>query len=121
MSASGWRKSTEKKTRPGITLRELGLTSSMPTVARASGVASPRRTVSATMVDAAASASRRRSIGVVPACDSMPATSISYQRMPCTPCTTPMVLPSASRIGPCSMWVSKNAATSRPPHAMSPA
>ena len=36
-ASSGWRKSTVKKTWPGITLRELGLTSTRPTVPTAEG------------------------------------------------------------------------------------
>ena len=39
----------------------------------------------------------RRGIGVVPAWLSWPVTVTSYQRIACTPVTTPMSLPSASR------------------------
>ena len=35
VSSTGWRKSTVRKTLPGITFRELGLTSICPTVAQA--------------------------------------------------------------------------------------
>ena len=35
VASSGWRKSTVKNTRPGIVLRELGLTWIKPTVAQA--------------------------------------------------------------------------------------
>ena len=58
---------------------------------------------------ALSSASRRTCIGVVPAWASCPLTVTSYQRMACTPVTTPMSLSSASRIGPCSMCSSKKA------------
>ena len=67
------------------------------------------RLTALTMREAPTSASLRRGIGVGPAWASCPVTVISYQRMPCTPWTTPMVLFSASRIGPCSIWASKKA------------
>ena len=122
VSASGWRRSSEKNTDPGMTFREFGETAIVPTVARASGAASVAMPWSVSTSRAApTSASLRRSIGVVPACDSIPVTVTSNQRMPWTPRTTPMVLPSASRIGPCSIWASKKAPTSRPPQGMSPA
>src|SRR6516225_2095147 len=49
------------------------------------------------------SASRRRGIGVGPACASWPVMVMSYQRWPWAPVTTPIGRPAASRIGPCSM------------------
>ena len=52
-------------------------------------------------------ADARRFIGVGPAWASWPVKVISYQRWPWQSVTTPMVLPSISRIGPCSMWASK--------------
>ena len=92
ISSSGWRRSTVKNTSPGMTLGEFGFTSNRPTVATASGacaIAIP--CTSPTMRDAHSSASlRRASIGVVPAWEFAPVTTISYQRMPCTPVTTPM-------------------------------
>src|SRR5215470_15906707 len=63
-------------------------------------------------------ASRRRGIGVGPACASCPTTVISYQRWPCAPVTTPIGLPAASRIGPCSICASKYAAAGRPPKTL---
>ena len=106
--SSGWRRSTVKNTRPGMVLREFGLEFSTPTVATACGgrEVAMRRT-SVTMPAAPARASLRRSMGVVPAWDSAPVTVISNQRWPCAPVTTPIGLPSASRIGPCSMCASK--------------
>ena len=97
-----------KKTRPGIVFREFGETSSMPTVEQAFGwFASPMRFTASTMREAPTRASRRRGIGVGPACASIPVTVISYQRWPCAPVTTPTVFSSASRIGPCSMCASR--------------
>ena len=105
-----------------MTLRELGLTRITPTVERPSGALSRANwSIAATSFAAPTIASLRRSIGVVPAWDSMPVTVTSNQLMPWTPCTMPMVFSSASRIGPCSIWASKKAPTSRPPHSVSPA
>ena len=105
-----------------MTLREFGLTRITPTVERPSGaLSSASWSIAVTSLAAPTRASRRRSIGVVPAWDSMPVTDTSNQLMPCTPCTIPMVFSSASRIGPCSIWASKKAPTSRPPHSISPA
>src|SRR5438874_678807 len=56
------------------------------------------------------SASRRRGIGVGPACASWPVTVISYQRWPCAPVTMPIGRPAASRIGPCPICAVKPAA-----------
>ena len=42
-------------------------------------------------------------IGVEPVWADQPSRVTSYQRMPCTPVTTPIIFSSASRIGPCSM------------------
>ena len=56
---------------------------------------------------ATCSASLRSAMGVGPAWASMPVTTQSYQRMPSTPVTTPMVLSLSSSTGPCSMCVSK--------------
>ena len=44
------------------------------------------------MREAPSSAFLRRCIGVAPVCASWPATVTSYQRMPCTPVTTPIIL-----------------------------
>ncbi|CFP63614.1 Uncharacterised protein [Bordetella pertussis] len=49
----------------------------------------------------------RIGIGVGPACISMPCTTTSYQRTPSEPVTTPTILSSCSRMGPCSMCASK--------------
>ena len=47
-------------------------------------------------------------------------TVTSYQRMPCTPVTTPIILPSSSRIGPCSICSSNIAPNLRCPPARVP-
>ena len=102
------------KTRPGMVLRDCGWLSITPTVERPFGRLPILR--AATISSAApTSASRRPSIGVVPAWLSMPVQEISYQRWPCAPVTTPIVLFSRSRIGPCSICASKKAPTGRPP------
>ena len=102
--SSGWRRSTEKKTDPGITLREFGFTSTKPTVETASGAWFRAITLTPSTIRAQASmASFRKCIGVLPAWLSRPITVISYQRWLCTPVTTPIILFSASRTGPCSM------------------
>ena len=51
------------------------------------------RLTASIMRAAPTSASRRRGIGVGPACASWPVTVISYQRWPCAPVTTPIGLP----------------------------
>ena len=80
VSSTGWRKSTVKKTLPGIVFLEFGETSSMPTVEHAFGwFARPMRFTVSTMREAPTSASRRRGIGVGPAWASIPVTVISYQ------------------------------------------
>ena len=77
-------------------------------IAQASGGRSrPIRLTRSIMRAAPTSASRRRDIGVGPACASCPFTVTSNQRWPCEPVTTPIVVPSASRIGPCSICASK--------------
>ena len=110
MPASGWRKSTVKNTLPGITLPRVRATpASCPRWRRLRRLLMPMRLTAWTICATPTSASLRRCIGVGPAWASWPVTVISYQRMPCTPLTTPMILSSASRIGPCSIWASKNA------------
>ena len=59
--------------------------------------------IASTISDNVASASRRSCIGVEPAWLSKPVILPSYHSTPWPESTTPMVLPSASRIGPCSM------------------
>ena len=51
---------------------------------------------------AAQAASRRRSMGVVPAWLSCPTARASHHTCACAPVTTPIALPSFSRMGPCS-------------------
>ena len=98
VSSSGWRRSTVKKTLPGIVLREFGLESTKPTVAQAlGGKAWPSRLTASIMRAAATSASLRSGIGVGPAWASCPVTVISYQCWPWAPVTTPMVFSSFSR------------------------
>ena len=95
-------------TRPGMTLRLFGCTCTMPTVPRpCGGWRWAQATTSCISLAATCSASLRSAIGVGPACASMPVTVQSYQRMPSTPVTTPMVLSWSSSTGPCSMCVSK--------------
>jgi hypothetical protein len=74
-----------------MTLRLFGCTCTMPTVPRPCGRAPALATTSCIRRVATCSASRRSAIGVGPACASMPVTVQSNQRMPSTPCTTPMV------------------------------
>ena len=66
------------------------------------------------------SAFLRSRIGVAPVCASWPVTVTSYQRMPCTPWTMPIMRPSSSRIGPCSMCSSNMAPNLRAPAFSSP-
>ena len=120
-SASGWRISTENRTCPGMVFREFGLTSSWPTVPTACGAfSSAISSTRATIRAAAASASFRAGIGVVPACESRPRTSTSYQRCPWAPPTTPMGTPACSRIGPCSIWASNRAPRGCSPQGSAP-
>ncbi len=111
-ASSGARRSTLKRTRPGITLRELGNSSIVPTVLRAWGLRSTAmRLTSMTSSLAASSASRRSSMGVGPACASMPCTVTSYQRWPSAAVTTPITRWLFSSTGPCSICASKYAPT----------
>ncbi len=105
---SGWRKSTVKKTLPGMTLREFGRTSTSPTVPMPAGgwLSATWLTPSVTRAQASM-ASFRVGIGVAPAWLSRPVTVTSYQRCPWAPVTTPMVTCSWSSMGPCSMCNSK--------------
>src|ERR1700733_12470411 len=104
IAASALRQSIVKAISPGMTLREgLAMTAS-PMVPTALGpcflaIAS----IASTISDKVASASRRSCIGVEPAWLSKPVILPSYHNTPWPESTTPMVLPSASRIGPCSM------------------
>ena len=110
-ASSGWRKSTVKKTSPGITLRRIGR--DLDQADRADGAGRmlqgdpihrsiDPRCPEQSILAQDASASRRYA---------RPARSpsISYQRIPCTPVTTPITFCSASRIGPCSIWSSNMA------------
>ena len=87
-----------KNTSPGMTFGEPGLTSMRPTVPTAFACSRAARRPPSISSAAPSSASCRRGIGVVPAWLSWPVTVTSYQRIACTPVTTPMSLPSASRI-----------------------
>ena len=99
-----------KNTSPGTTLREFGRFSISPTVPTAPAHAlRPIASTASISRAAPSSAFLRRCIGVAPVCASWPVSVTSYQRIACTPVTTPMSLPSASRIGPCSICSSKNA------------
>ena len=55
------------------------------------------------------SASLRADGGVVPACESWPIATASYQTCACAPVTMPICFASRSRIGPCSICSSKYA------------
>ena len=66
-------------------------------------------------------ASWRWSIGVVPAWLDWPVTVSSCQEIPWTPVTAPIVIPSASSTGPCSMCSSTYAAGVRLGHGSGPA
>src|SRR5262245_47198278 len=68
MVSSGWRKSTVKKTLPGMVFRELGLLVIIPTVAQAKGwFAWPILLTAVTTLAAPTSASLRTFMGVGPA------------------------------------------------------
>ncbi len=104
IAASALRQSTVKAISPGMTLREgLAITAS-PMVPTAFGPCFlAMLSIASTISDKVASASRRSGIGVEPAWLSKPVILPSYHNTPWPESTTPMVLPSASRIGPCSM------------------
>ena len=63
----------------------------------------PQSKLSEVMAAATYPGSRRRRMGVVPACADCPVTVSSVHEMPCTPVTAPMTTPSSSSTGPCSM------------------
>ncbi|MNQ92276.1 hypothetical protein D3C85_1076950 [compost metagenome] len=122
VASSSCRRSTVKRTWPGMTLRDPGWAWISPTVPRPWGwlsLAMPTTVWSRKL--AAYSASRRIGIGVGPACISMPVTTTSYHRTPSEPVTTPTTFSSCSRMGPCSIWASKYAPTGRPPTGSAPA
>ena len=75
----------------------------MPTVP---GVSRQIRSTATTASDAAASASRRRFMGTVPACPALPMTSTRSRVAPAMEVTTPTGRFSASSTGPCSMCTS---------------
>ena len=59
------------------------------------------------------SASLRADGGVVPACESWPVATASYQTIACAPVTMPICFASLSRIGPCSICSSKYASAGK--------
>ena len=83
---------------------DLGPPSSPASSAHERGDLAPRRSP----------ASWRSAIGVVPAWFDWPVIVTSCQEMPCTPVTAPMVTPSASSTGPCSMCSSTKACGDEP-------
>ncbi len=97
-----------KVTFAGTVLGELGWTSIRPTVKRSrsagSCISSSRPAIIRT---AARTASLRPASGAVPAWAGSPSTSITYQRAPWMPVTTPTCKPFASSCGPCSMCGSR--------------
>ena len=81
-----------KKTSPGMTLRLFGLFSIRPTEPTASGACSRAMASMRSIIRAApTSAFLRSRIGVAPVWASWPVTVTSYQRMPWTPWTTPIM------------------------------
>ena len=100
--------STVKTTLPGSTLRELGWNFTCPTPPTASGWLSIATACTISMIRAMARpALTRIGIGVEPVCASLPVRVNSSHQSPWQWVTTPISLPSASRIGPCSMCSSK--------------
>ena len=108
-SGDGSRNCTDSRARPGTMLSAPGSTSTRPVVHTVAGPASAAthalsRTPNS---NSATDASRRRSIGVVPAWFCSPVNSICSARIPTIEVTTPMRSPPSSRCGPCSMWASR--------------
>ena len=100
--------STVNTTVPGNTLREFGLNFTCPTPPTQSGCSAIATACTISKIRAIASPALTRSaIGVDPVCASLPVRVNSSHHSPWQWVTTPMSLPSASRIGPCSMWSSK--------------
>ena len=66
-----------------------------------------RRSMASAAAAAARPASRRISIGVVPACDAWPANRKRSRSTPTQPVTAAARVPAASIRGPCSMWSSR--------------
>ena len=99
----GARTSSENVVRPGITFMAPGCASMRPTVATTSGSPVAMRSTASTHCAAAASASRRKAIGTVPAWPAMPVNSMLKRLPPLMAVTTPTGKPSLSSTGPCSM------------------
>ena len=100
------RRSRLKWQRPGTTLIEPPGTCSMPTVPTTSGTAMARFSTNSASSATATAASRRRSIGVVPAWLAMPTISPRKRVLPLMEVTTPSGKSSSLSTGPCSMWTS---------------
>ncbi len=79
----------------------------MPTVATRPSVSRANRSAASTNSAAAASASWRMVIGVVPACAASPVNVTVKRDWPKIAVTTPRGTPSATSTGPCSMWTSR--------------
>ena len=108
MLASSERHSSRSRARPGTTLNEPGSVAMSPTVATHPGKS--RVTISltpSTKAAAPSAASRRASIGVVPACRASPSNTTRNELAPTIPVTMPMSIPARSSTGPCSMWSSR--------------
>ncbi len=88
-ASSGARRSIEKRTRPGITLIASGLAAMRPTVPASPASAAARRSTASTHSAAPASASRRASIGTVPAWPAAPRSSTSKREAPLIAVTQP--------------------------------
>ena len=102
--SSGFRTSTVNTARSGITFTALGEKPMVPTVATVLLPGRRHRSRRNRFTFAAASpASARMLTGVVPAWFCLPSIVTRYQAIPCRSSTAPMAMPSASRMGPCSM------------------
>src|SRR3954447_24935575 len=108
-ASSAWRTSSVASTRPGITLTAPPGTPMRPTVATRPGSSRAICSAASTNSAAAASASWRSPIGVVPACPATPSKYSVAWLWPAIAVTTPSGTPAASSTGPCSMWTSKHA------------
>ncbi len=90
-----------------------GSTSHLPVVATSGRPCVSAASVMASAISAApCSASRRVSIGVVPAWSVRPSTVITWLKMPVIVSTIPSCVPSSYMIRPCSMCSSKKASRS---------
>ena len=106
------RTSTLRQTRLGMLLTAPGNTSHVPTVATVSTAPLERAAVSRAKINSAAAqrASRRSGIKTPPACPPAPSIVMRALAGAAMLCTTPRGIFRRSRMNPCSMWSSTNAA-----------